>query len=1101
VDPATFASLSVLNHRWRSCSNTAPLYAYHLARCPSYANDPNYNLRTLLDYGHARMKKLFAQEVKRNFFAAYRHRQTTYTFSASSTASSSMGFRAEQLSFSFSPSGRVMLVLSVSRIFIVDIMHQKPTVKRELKIIGRPAAVDISDDARVLAVLSVNRKVDIYHLHHSPPRRVRSFHLESQAACIALSPDCTVLAAAFDRSIEMVYLSGDPNTVSKRTIACQTVDHLRFSATGMLLLGTTMTGKAATIALHAPAQHDSSLHKTLDQTWTSELPFPNTFHECSHAIPLNDIGRESGRMAFAYDAPAGVFGTLDLYELRFATPRFDVGNHRTPMLPLPWTLPSVSTDGDFIALGYGRSNLLLCNQASSGKDIQRHVSLHDTVSVLHWLNPREAAHDTALRLVAVLNDKTAYAAVVPNNRHIPGNSGHIAILEFDYFVSDNPSEITVDLGSTLAENLEEEEWNLGAALEASREQGRNTPTGRFRSTSDNFTNGSAIVPGRWRPSRQAPSTHLTVDATDGYSPTSQQDASRLRYSLHRRSIDSVLNIAEFTDEPPSRPTSSGTFLAGNSTPVNEQRELSYEEPKSFRQSQPYNLAETFSNDYILARSSGLLSHRQESSIKMPSRNSLGNLSFFAPSKGPNTQFSDFVPLQQHRPDHYNPTPSYNEIYNQSPTLSDPRDSTSELIAELQLMMRPLDSEIVPQPLALQLTASRRGPPHLPRSSTDPDLLTKTEVHSTRNRLYISSDFFKLKRPGPKRTFSDLSDPSTQLQQVSVPDQNSPTGTSMQDNAKFSARGPRPSSIGTLLDLFSSDSNNAVVSKYKPEADVSSPRTLLTTASRRNSFISHFSASPIPPIPARSKMRSSSAPPSIAGQSQELRPLQPLHPEWPLPVTFSPSMPSIVPSADQLASLSRRHIPDPQPIISTRQNSAPRAAAGANRRISSAASLQHAPPVIWTSSSGDVTRGLYGMAPRRGSLPYNSGIGQQRRTTAHRLETINSIATILEAAEEDSHPTTYENVQAQSPSSLVKEDFRQPKSVTSSVLEEPEQNGVEKPGQPYVLPASEEAPSRPLNAAEYFDALQRRSGIREKLKKKRQARNEETWGQLFAREKR
>ena len=142
-----------------------------------------------------------------------------------------------------------------------------------------------------------------------------------------------------------------------------------------------------------------------------------------------------------------------------------------------------------------------------------------------------------------------------------------------------------------------------------------------------------------------------------------------------------------------------------------------------------------------------------------------------------------------------------------------------------------------------------------------------------------------------------------------------------------------------------------------------------------------------------------------------------------------------------------------------------------------------------------------MAPRRGSLPYNSGIGQQRRTTAHRLETINSIATILEAAEEDSHPTTYENVQAQSPSSLVKEDFRQPKSVTSSVLEEPEQNGVEKPGQPYVLPASEEAPSRPLNAAEYFDALQRRSGIREKLKKKRQARNEETWGQLFAREKR
>ena len=231
-------------------------------------------------------------------------------------------------------------------------------------------------------------------------------------------------------------------------------------------------------------------------------------------------------------------------------------------------------------------------------------------------------------------------------------------------------------------------------------------------------------------------------------------------------------------------------------------------------------------------------------------------------------------------------------------------------------------------------------------------------------------------------------------------------------------------------------------------------------------------------------------------------MQPLHPEWPFPVTFSPSMPSIIPSADQLASLSRRHVPNPQPIVSTRQNLAPRAAAGANRRITSAASLQHAPPVIWTSSSGDVTRGPYGMAQLRSSLPYNGGINQQRRATAHRLETINSIATILGAAEEDSHPTTYENVQARSPSSLVKEELRQPKSVTSSVLEEPEQNGVEKPGQPYPRPASEEeAPSRPLNAAEYFDALQRRNGIREKLKKTRQARNKETWGRLLAREKR
>ncbi|KAL2055635.1 hypothetical protein ABVK25_003877 [Lepraria finkii] len=41
TDPETFASLVLVDHAWRSASQTPHLYAHHLSRCPSFSRSHN----------------------------------------------------------------------------------------------------------------------------------------------------------------------------------------------------------------------------------------------------------------------------------------------------------------------------------------------------------------------------------------------------------------------------------------------------------------------------------------------------------------------------------------------------------------------------------------------------------------------------------------------------------------------------------------------------------------------------------------------------------------------------------------------------------------------------------------------------------------------------------------------------------------------------------------------------------------------------------------------------------------------------------------------------------------------------------------------------
>ena len=144
----------------------------------------------------AKLRRLFAKEVKRNLFEAYLRPNRTVIKIISNSISSSSCPGGEGVQFTSSPKGHHMLGYNSSRIYVMDMRQSDIIVEREFKILRRPAATCINDAGTMLAVLLTEMQVDIYDLTPNPPKRTQSIILDHTPRAIALSPCGTVLAAA-----------------------------------------------------------------------------------------------------------------------------------------------------------------------------------------------------------------------------------------------------------------------------------------------------------------------------------------------------------------------------------------------------------------------------------------------------------------------------------------------------------------------------------------------------------------------------------------------------------------------------------------------------------------------------------------------------------------------------------------------------------------------------------------------------------------------------------------------------------------------------------------------------------------------------------------
>ena len=365
TDPETFASLVLVDHAWRSASETPHLYAHHLSRCPSFSRSHNYVEGPFTEDSLPKLKGYFAREVKRNLFEAYLQPRRTLVNLVSTTTSSSAAFPGgEAFDFTSSTNGHWVLALSSSRIYVIDTVSPRISVQRELKVLRRPVSAAILNDGSILAVLSSDHRVNVYNLQNLEVKHMRAVSLDEPPHAIALAPKGEVLAAAFDGGIELHSLAPSALVSEHRAVKCERVEALRFSGDGTMLVGTTRNStNPNTVILSAPYYTEDHHHlpasEQISQLWTSQILFPNSSRDCSNAALLPNRSDGDTNWTFTYDKVFESFRAVRTDDLRNGTTYFTGprppkrDGSRNPRKKLaPCTLPTSSDHGELVAAGF-----------------------------------------------------------------------------------------------------------------------------------------------------------------------------------------------------------------------------------------------------------------------------------------------------------------------------------------------------------------------------------------------------------------------------------------------------------------------------------------------------------------------------------------------------------------------------------------------------------------------------------------------------------------------------------------------------------------------------------------------------------------------------
>ncbi|KAJ5669375.1 hypothetical protein N7462_010445 [Penicillium macrosclerotiorum] len=364
VDANAFASLALLNCKWRRISESPALYAYHLSRCPSFtwtrgANPAPSEADSLPD-----LKRQFLEEIRRNAFDVFMRPRRTLVRLMSSSMSSSTAFpQGEVFRFAFSANGRMVLCISSSRIVVLDVTMEPVSVKYELQTRRRPLGATIQDDGALLAVLSSTHKVNIYRLSEEEITRIQTISLNDAPRDLTFSPTGSVLALSFDDCIEVHAVGEEVLATERRAARCPRVDALSFTSDGTMLLGSPVDfGQEGIVSITAPFYTeigiDVSPQELQMRMWTTQILFPEIATGFTHACLINGHEDADDSWILAYDSQLGAFRTIkidniDAGGVYFASPFVPDELRETP----PIMQPSTDNAGELLALGFQDSQV------------------------------------------------------------------------------------------------------------------------------------------------------------------------------------------------------------------------------------------------------------------------------------------------------------------------------------------------------------------------------------------------------------------------------------------------------------------------------------------------------------------------------------------------------------------------------------------------------------------------------------------------------------------------------------------------------------------------------------------------------------------------
>lgn len=420
-----------------------------------------------------------------------------------------------------------MLAYNSSRLYVIDVRGHDIEVKREFKIRRRPALACVADNAQVLAVVSDEMQVDVYTLTSSPPKKKPAMILDTKPRAIALSACGSVLAIAYDHGIEVSSLVAGALPTDRRAVKCDPVDSLAFSFDGTQLLGTTVhTTSPCTVVITAPYFDPGNLlsEGNIASMWTTSILFPNTSHDSSHAVLLQNGTFEEATWAFTYDRSFEAFRAIRIEDLRNGTTYFtgpEPKDASTATL-LPCTLPATTYQRQLAAAGFDGKEVWIYGipedldaipggaASSNGEHLSvsgalgRHSSQHSNISRNSSSRSRNAPEPgnrmpqwqvlcdkqrnnivtgckvSELPGLSNLNWVEGYGGsslkerLIATARGVSGpvlatdeedmdfvDGGRIVLIDFDFGFSDGQRrEISIELGSDEAESLEEEKRDL-----------------------------------------------------------------------------------------------------------------------------------------------------------------------------------------------------------------------------------------------------------------------------------------------------------------------------------------------------------------------------------------------------------------------------------------------------------------------------------------------------------------------------------------------------------------------------------------------------------------------------------------------------------------
>ncbi|KAE8146184.1 hypothetical protein BDV25DRAFT_163006 [Aspergillus avenaceus] len=519
VDANTFASLTLLNRKWRRISDSPQLYAHHLPHCSSFA----LTAKATSDAGSLddlpTLKVKFGAEVRRNAFDVYlRPRQTLVKLISTSISSSTAFPQGEAFRFAFSPGAQLVLCISSSRIIVLDVASDSSVVRHELKTWRRPLNATILDDGSLLAVVSSSHQVNIYSLANDEARHVQNLKLNDVPRALALSPTGGVLAIAYCDRIE-VYAIGDGATATeRRAVRCAGMDSISFSSDGVMLLGSSTDGQnntlvVITVPFYTEPDTDVSVREAHTRMWTTQILFPETVKGFSHAclLPLHAEG--DGSWVLGFDQEAAAFRTIGAINVNSGTAYFVSPMSGSEFQEcLPSMPPTVDCGGELVALGFHNSGLwvygipdrvdIAPSQSTAAHSVWN--SVHNSqepdtlpynvqrlqhaitkpkmlisghrmsdlpgTSATRWVRQGDAPADRR-RLVAVAPGGVSPPTI--GEEDVPVDGGRVLILDFERAINNGDStEVSIEIGETEPMMLHEPNTSLDTEVELERRRTR-----------------------------------------------------------------------------------------------------------------------------------------------------------------------------------------------------------------------------------------------------------------------------------------------------------------------------------------------------------------------------------------------------------------------------------------------------------------------------------------------------------------------------------------------------------------------------------------------------------------------------------------------------